>query len=103
MKATRKSIIKFFKVFHDHQKERSLLTSFLSSFPEHEVFYLATSFKEEPDSLGVKKAGCSTRDREPRVTTWQAAVVSVPARVIIPQYLDKKRTIGAVVFHPIVQ
>lgn len=57
MKATRKSvIIKLFKVFHDHQKEISLLTSFLSSLPEYEVFYLATSFKEGPDSLGVKKS-----------------------------------------------
>ena len=106
MKVTRKSvIIKFFKVFLDHQKERRLKTSFVSSFPEYEVFYLDTSFKEGLDCQGVKEQAAPQGrvSQEPRVKTRQAGVVSILARVIIPQYLNKKRRIGPVMFQPIAQ
>lgn len=104
-RVTRKSvIIKFFKVFLDHRKERRLITSLVSNFPEYEVFYLDTSFKERLDCQGVKEqvAPQGRVSWEPRVKTRQARAVSMLTRVIIPRYLNKKR-IGPVMFQPIAQ
>lgn len=101
-KVIRKSIIiKFFKVFLDHQKERRL-TSFVSNFPEYEVFYLDTSFKEGPDCWSVKEqvAPQGRVSQEPRVKTRQAGAESILARAIIPRYLNKKRRVGPVMFQP---